>query len=238
MKIPRLLHETDLARTALLPRDLKRSKLKAIRDFVPRHSWAPFRETLPGIFQAKKSLLGLPPVSLADVKAAITRLCKKHPNWAESNIALAELLFDYVKKSKFQSVENSFGLLPVGFGTSVKFWPDFYTIDQDRLLVHFVDPRRGNGLTAQARQFVFSTMHYHIAARADFAEAKFAAISFPFDESGLKRQVRVHEMSLDDLVEIEHLEAAIQETYEIWLEILAEREKEARGRPPKEGTML
>jgi hypothetical protein len=93
MKINRLLHETDLARTALLPKDEKRIQLRRIRDFVPTYSWSPFRHCLPGIFQASKSLIDLPAVSWSDVEAAIKIKCKKHPNWLQGNLQLAQVLF-------------------------------------------------------------------------------------------------------------------------------------------------
>ncbi len=102
---------------------------------MPIFSWSPFKHCLPGIFQAKKSLLDLPTVTWSDVEAAIRIKCKKHPNWLEGNLQLAELMFNHVNRSEMKAREWSFGPLPVGHGAAVKFWPDFYCVEEDRPLI-------------------------------------------------------------------------------------------------------
>jgi hypothetical protein len=189
MKINRLLHETDLARTALLSRDEKRIQLRRIRDFVPTFSWSPFKQCLPSIFQAQKSLLDLRAVTWSDVETAIQIKCKKHPNWLEGNLQLARLMFDHVNKLDMKSREWSFGPLPIGHGAAVRFWPDFYCVEEDRPLIIYPDPRRGHGLTRLARKFVFSTMHHHIAARSDFDDALFKIAVFPINDEDGSREV-------------------------------------------------
>jgi hypothetical protein len=42
------------------------------------------------------------------------------------------------------------------------------------------------------------------------------------------RDIRFFEMKEDEIVDIDTLNSAIQETYQIWFEILEEREREAR----------
>lgn len=228
MKINRLLHETDLARTALLPKDEKRIQLRRIRDFVPTYSWSPFRHCLPGIFQARKSLLDLPAVSWPDVEAAIRSKCKKYPSWLQGNLQLAQVLFDHVSKSEIKAREWTFGPLPVGHGASVKFWPDFYCVEHDQPLVVYPDPRRGHGLTRLARKFVFSTMYHHIVARSDFENALFKIVVFPVNDDDDSRAVKLYQMNEKELVDLDELTLAIQETYQMWFEILEEREREAR----------
>ncbi|RTL55324.1 MAG: hypothetical protein EKK40_00850 [Bradyrhizobiaceae bacterium] len=227
MKTNRLLPETDLARTALLRKDERRIQLRRIRDFVPTFSWSPFRACLPGIFQASKSLFDLRDVTWDDIEAAIKMQCKKHPNWIEGNTELSKLLFEHVTTKKLKSKEWSFGSLPVGYGAVVKFWPDFYTVEQDRPTVIYTDPRRAHGLTKSARQFVFSAMHHHIA-RADFADAQFKIALFPIDKENKTRDILLFEPNESDIVDVETLNSAIQETFQMWFEILEEREKETR----------
>ena len=227
MKISRSLHETDLARTALLFRDEKRIQLRRIRDFVPTYSWSPFRACLPSIFQATKSLIELPEVSWSDIELAIQIKCKKHPNWLEGNLQLAKILFDHIGKSETKAKEWSFGALPVGYGSAVKFWPDFYCVEADHPTVIYADPRRAHGLTSVARKFVFSAMHHHIA-HGDFESAHFKIAIFPINEDAESRDIRFFEMKEDEIVDIDTLNSAIQETYQIWFEILEEREREAR----------
>jgi hypothetical protein len=95
MKTTPLLPETDLARIALLPTDEKVIALRKFRSGRPRHSWAPFRGALKGIFNTRKALLDLPPCVLADVEAAITRACRANPDWLEPNLELGRLLFQH-----------------------------------------------------------------------------------------------------------------------------------------------
>ena len=236
MKINRLLHETDLARTALLHKDEKRIQLRRVRDFVPTFSWGPFKRCLPGIFQARKSLLDLPPVAWPDVEVAIRNMCRKHPNWLQGNLQLARLVFDHVIRSEMKAREWSFGPLPVGHGAVVKFWPEFYCVEEDQPLIIFPDPRRGHGLTSVARKFVFSTMYHHIAARSDFDGARFKIAVFPVNGEDGSRKVKLYPMDENELVELDELTLAIQETYQMWFEILEEREREARRASKGTGT--
>jgi hypothetical protein len=132
--------------------------------------------------------------------------------------------------------EWSFGALPVGHGAAVKFWPDFYCVEEDRPLVLFVDPRRGHGLTRLARRFVFSTMYHHIAARSDFDEVRFKTVDFPIDVDDGSRKVRLFEITEGELIDLDALNVAIQETYQMWFEILEERERETRRSSRDTGT--
>lgn len=232
MKINRSLPETDLARVALLPTDQKYLHLRRVRDFKVSHSWTPVRKALPAIWQARKSLFVLPDASFSDVENAIKRSCRRHADWVQPNINLARLMYDDVKKRRIKSVEWNFGLMPVGFGASVKFWPDFYSIDTDQISVSLIDPRRGHGLTKLARTFVFSAMHHHITSVADFRETKFSIMTFPTDKETDERSIRRFDMTAEDLVDLPTLTAAIQETYAVWRKVFAEREEEARKTAP------
>lgn len=229
------LHETDLARIALLPKDQKRIELKRLREFVPRHSWTPFRSALPAIFQARKSLLELPRATLPEIEAGIIRSCSKHPEWIAPNLELARLVFAHTKETEVSSMEWSFGGLATGVGGSVRYWPEFYIVENDAPLVVSCDPRRGNGYNKLAHSFVFSAMYHHIA-RGDFADARFRIASFPVNRSEKTRSIRYVDMTPEHLIEYEKLNGAVQETYKIWFEVLEEREEEARRRRPATGT--
>ena len=172
-------------------------------------------------------MIELPEVSWSDIELAIQIKCKKHPNWLEGNLQLAKILFDHIGKSETKAKEWSFGALPVGYGSAVKFWPDFYCVEADHPTVIYADPRRAHGLTSVARKFVFSAMHHHIA-HGDFESAHFKIAIFPINEDAESRDIRFFEMKEDEIVDIDTLNSAIQETYQIWFEILEEREREAR----------
>jgi hypothetical protein len=225
------LHETDLARIALLSVDQKRIELQRLRSFIPTHSWTPFRASLPAIFQAKKSLFDLPHATWPEIRAAIIRSCKKHPEWIEPNLALANLVFTHTEETKVSAIEWSFGGLAVGFETAVRFWPEFYIVENDLPLVLSCDPRRGNGYTKLAHSFVFSAMYHHIA-RGDFSGAQFRIASFPVNRWEKTRSIRYVDMKPEHLIDYDRLNMAVQETYKIWFEILEEREEEARKSRP------
>lgn len=222
-----LLHETDLARIALLTTDQKWIELRRLREFVPTHSWAPFREALPAICQARKSLLALPRATWAEIEAGIRRRCKKHPHWIAANLQLAKLVFDHATSAEILAVEWSFGGLALGFGAAVRFWPEFYIVENGVPLILSSDPRRGNGLTKLARKFAFSVMYHHIA-RGDFAEARFRIAMFPVNRENKSRSIKFFDATPEELLDYETLNSAVQETYQIWFEVLAEREEEAR----------
>ncbi|HJW80237.1 MAG: hypothetical protein ACJ8DU_02170 [Microvirga sp.] len=228
MKTTLLLPETDLARIALLPTDEKVVALRKFRSGRPRHSWAPFRGTLKGIFNTRKALLDVPSCVLADVEAAIMRACRANPDWLEPNLELGRLLFQHTIKSGFDAIEQGFAAVPIGFGASVKFWHDFFQVQNDRPVIPFVDPRRGQGLTRLAKKFVFSAMYHHIGT-GDFVDATFQIYQFPLLQKGAsERFVVIHHFSISDVVDLDSLNAGVQETYELWFELLYEREQEAR----------
>jgi hypothetical protein len=232
-KITRL-SETDLARVAFLSADEKRHSLRRVRDFIPTHSWAPFRSVVKGIFQTQKSLFDLPKVKLEDVLEAIRSQCRRKPNSLQSNLELAKLAFEQISACETVAIERYFGHLSIGYGSSIKFWEDLYTIEGDSPVAVFIDPRRSNGLNAAARKFIFSGMHHQIA-HGDFANAKFKIYRFPVaDKKTGDRTMRIFEPGEGDIVEYDEFTSAIDETYQIWFEILAERE--AAKSPPARKT--
>jgi hypothetical protein len=231
MTTVRLLPETDLARIALLSDKEKRIQLRRVKFGKPPHSYAPFRNAVSGLFNARKTLLELPPCTLRDIEIAIQKDCRGHPEWIEPNVALARILFGFNAKRGLVAVEKDFDPVPIGFGARLKLWHDFYTVQGDRPVVCFMDPRLNGGLTALGRRFAFSTM-YHNLALADFSEAAFEILRFPKIKDADERRVRVYQFNPSEVVSQEEINAAIDTTYKIWIEVLAEREEEARRHPP------
>jgi hypothetical protein len=70
-------------------------------------------------------------------------------------------------------------------------------------------------------------MHHHIA-HGDFDGTRFKIAIFPINEEAEGRDIRFFDMKEGEIVDVEALNFAIQETYQIWFEILEEREREAR----------
>ena len=79
-------------------------------------------------------------------------------------------------------------------------------------------------------------MYHHIVARSDFEEALFKIAVFPVDDEDDSRAVRLYQMNEEELIDLDVLTLAIQDTFQIWFEILEEREREAREAASKTGT--
>jgi hypothetical protein len=129
------------------------------------------------------------------------------------------------------AIEKYFNPVPIGFGAKLKLCLDFYTVQGERPVVCFIDPRLHGGLTALGRQFAFSAM-YHNLALGDFSEATFEILRFPRFAIANERYVRVHQFGPSELVSEDEINEAIDKTYKIWIEVLADREEEARRHPP------
>jgi hypothetical protein len=227
MKIPRSLPETDLARTALLPDDQKRIVLRGVKSFKPPHSFKPVRKVAGALYQARASLLDLPKRTWPDVERAIYSYCKSNPHWIEPNTEVAKLLFEFNEARGFKAVEWDFPFIPVGFGTKIKFWHDFYSIQDRRPVLSFIDPRSTDGVTPLGRLFMFSAMHHNVAV-GDFEGAGFEILRFPRNKFTGERQVEVFTFDEREVVPEDTLNAAINATYGVWREVLAERTAQAR----------
>ena len=142
-------------------------------------------------------------------------------------------MYDFNDERKLAAVERDFGAVPLGFGAKLKLWHDFYLIRDEVPVITYVDPRIKNGLTALGRQFVFSMM-YHNLRLGDFSEARFEIFRFPKAGNSDDRFVRIYEFDEAEILDFGDLNAAVDETYQLWMEVLAEREAEAR--PKKTGT--
>lgn len=231
MKTPRSLPETDLARTALLPDDQKRIVLRALKSFVPPHSFGPVRKVASALYQARASLIDLPTREWNDVDLAVRKYCRLNPHWLEPNLDVAKILFDFNQQRGFKAVEWDFPFIPVGFGAKIKFWHDFYSVQGDRPVLAFIDPRLTDGLSPLGRTFIFSAM-YHTVALGDFEGARLEILRLPKNKYTGQRNVDVFTFDEYDVVEEETLNEAIDRTYKIWHEILAERSKEIRQQSP------
>jgi hypothetical protein len=86
-------------------------------------------------------------------------------------------------------------------------------------------------MTPLGRRFAFSAM-YHNLTLADFSEATFEILRFPKFNGADERHVQVHQFDQSEVVSEDEINTAIDRTYKIWIEVLAEREEEARRHPP------
>jgi hypothetical protein len=227
MKMPRSLPETDLARTALLPDDQKRIVLRAVRSFIPPHSFKPLRKVARGLFHSRASLFDLPQRTWADIETAIKSYCRGNPDWLEPNINAARLVYDFNTERNVSAVEWEFREVSVGYGAKMKFWHDFYSVQDGVPVLSFVDPRLQDGLGMLGRTFVFSAMH-HLIAVGDFEGARLEIIRLPKNRYTGEREVEVFNFDARDVIEEVVLNEAIDRTFKIWREVLAERTEEMR----------
>jgi len=230
MKTSRSLPETDLARAALLPDDQKRIVLRGVRSFKPPHSFGPLRKVVPALYQARASLFDLPKRTWHDIEAAIRSYCGVNTHWVEPNLEVARALFEFNQQRGFKAVEWDFPFIPVGFGAKIKVWHDFYSVQGDRPVLAFVDPRRTDGLSKLGRLFIFSAMYHQIAV-GDFEGAQFEILRFPVCPFSGKRKVEVFTFNENDVIDLATLNSTIDSTFKIWREVLSERLEEARHRP-------
>jgi hypothetical protein len=231
MKMPRSLPETDLARVALRPDDEKRIVLRAVRSFVPPHSLSPLRKCAGALYAARPSLLELPKCTWPEVEAAIGRRCGTNLHWIEPNLTLARLLFEFNEQRDIKAVDWEFPFIPVGYGAKIKFWHDFYSVQDGVPVLSFLDPRLTDGLGIFGRTFVFSAMHHNVAI-GDFEGARLEIIRFPLNKYTGKREVEVFKFDDRDIVAEASLNRAIDDTYKVWREILAKRQAENRRQQP------
>lgn len=225
----RLLPEIDLARIALLPRDQKYRELERMAIGHPPYSYKPVRDKFLDILNVTPgSMLAPLPRTPWEVIESSIRRCAKLGDEQKANLAVAKGLYDYVTDHGITGRSHDFLALSLGIADKVRYWSPVVLNIGGRAVIPFFDPRRRKLLSKEGRRFVFSVMHERIrVADPDFARVGLAIFQFSPSE------VRVPRAHFDDgiaLVPFGELEAAILETYSIWLEVLMGRETEMRQR--------
>lgn len=228
------LPETDLARIALLPDDQKRKQLLTVKKGRPPFSYAPVRAEVSAIFNAQHDLMPLEDVTSEAITAGIKKRCLKLPASLEPNLEVALALHSYVRKKSLVAYHHDFMAVPIGRGAKVKLWHDLYFIEDEKPVICYIDPRKSTGLSELARDFVFSVMHHNLA-RSDFADAQFQIFHFPKGEDGNRIVDEPYRFDKTRLISEETINQSIDTTYNIWFDILDEREKAAQ-KTPQTGT--
>jgi hypothetical protein len=228
MKIRRL-SEIDLARIGPLDSSEKRHRLRLLRFGRPPHTYGPLRGQLGDILNLQPEMFGssteVTPwetISAAIVKAA------NHDAEAKFNLAVAKSLYDFALEKNLRSYGKPISAWPVGYGQSVSYWWNLYTVLEDQPCFIFADPRISNPLTREGRKFVLSLMHERIRVPdPDFAESRLVVAQFGKGEGGA-RTIRLFNAAEGELYSVDQLNEMIDETYRIWIEVLHERADEER----------
>lgn len=224
----RRLPDLDIARIGPMPREQKKRELEQMKLAFPPYSYDPMRRTILDIFNVQAGPLApLPRTSLESVKAAI-RTYGRGEEERDANLRVAEGLYLWAEDNSVSGRREEFHNLSIGVSEKLTYWsPAVLSLD-GRAVVPFIDPRKAKKLTAEARLFAFSAMHERIrAADPDFAAVALGIFQFTNPGEGPRRA----RLFLDDgltLYSFDDLDAMVRETYELWREVLEEREAAAR----------
>ncbi|MGV6876744.1 type VI toxin-antitoxin system SocB family DNA replication inhibitor toxin [Pseudochelatococcus sp. B33] len=235
----RLLPDIDLARIAPQRDDMKRKSLEQMKGGFSTFSYKPFRSCISDILNVQPELdLGAAePTPWAVIEAELRKRSKSDEEFTyNQRVALG--LHDFATSGRVIGRRHEFFPLSMGMGKKVTFWlPMILAIDEQASAL-FIEPRRTRGLTAEGRRFAFSMMHERIrAADEDFAEVRLTIAQFG-DPSEDCRAVRLHTDERIDLYSREDLEQMVASTYDMWREVLEERERKGRGRATGTGPLI
>jgi hypothetical protein len=207
----------------------KRNALRQLKLARPPHSLNPMRSSIPDIMNIVAGLSpALPRTPWEVIEKQIARRCRDDSEEAVNN-AVGLALYEYANEHHMRGRAQDFFSLALGLGRKLTYWSKAVIAIDDRPFIPFVDPRKSPKLSANGRRFVFSAMHEHIrAADPDFANV--GLVIFQFKESDGKRVVVPHFETGLELFTFEQLDEMVRETYQMWIEVLEEREAEARRR--------
>lgn len=235
----RLLPDIDLARIAPQRDDMKRKSLEQMKGGFSTFSYKPVRTCFSDIFNVQPELDfdKAEPTLWAVVEAELRKRSRSDEEFTY-NRRVALGLHDFAASGRVFGRRQEFFPLSMGLGQKVTFWlPMVLAIDEKASAI-FIDPRRTRGLNAEGRRFAFSMMHERIrAADEDFADVRLTIAQFG-DPSEERRSVRLHTDEGVKLYSQEELEQMVASTYEMWREVLEERERNARGRATGTGPLI
>ncbi len=229
MKIRRL-SEIDLARIGPLDADEKRRRLRVLKSGRPPHTYNPLRASIGDILNLQPELFGLAEYTpWSQIDADISKR-STNDDEKEYNLAVAQALYDFGVSQNARSYSKPIAPWAVGYGQSVIYWWHLYTVLDQQPCFIFVDPRLSNPLTRMARNFALSIMNERIRVPdPDFANARLLVAQFTKSEGG-KRNIKLFECEDSKLFSFDELNQMIDETYQIWIEVLTERAEEDRKR--------
>lgn len=235
----RLLPDIDLARIAPQRDDMKRKSLEQMKGGFSTFSYKPVRSCFSDIFNIQPDLdLGVAEATPWTVIEAELRKRSRSDEEFTYNRCVALGLHDFATSGRVFGRRHEFFPLSMGMGQKITLWlPMILAIDEQASAL-FIEPRRTRGLTAEGRRFAFSMMHERIrAADEDFANVRLTIVQFggPSDD---RRAVRLHTDEGVELYSREELEQMVASTYEMWREVLEERERESRRKATGTGPLI
>lgn len=241
MKITRLL-EVDVARFAPLSPSIQRPRMVKMQENGGGiFSFKPTRNELSDIMNVQPPMfmtLGTAPVTpFRIVQTNITKGCRSNKELA-FNLHAAHMLYNHFRGNNVVSVAYDFGTMALGLDRGLRYWTPTYYARDGRPVVTFIDPRGGHGLTAAARDVVFSAMHASIRERIpDFDNAILEIIQLPYDDTkvvpkGTMKPRRLAIYTLSDMPKYSfpEVDAMLTQTLRLWDDVCAEAAADKRKR--------
>ncbi|WP_413709766.1 type VI toxin-antitoxin system SocB family DNA replication inhibitor toxin [Rhizobium sp. Rhizsp82] len=227
MKIRRLA-ETDLARIAVLSEDEKWEVLRKHRFARPPHTYNPVRSAQPDILNRQSPLFPSQVRTPWDAIVETLRKSAKHDDEFRHNLSVAKALYEFAESEELFSRQRSMSNWAIGFGQSIRFWPDYISVVGGKPEICFHDYRLTKRLNNDGLRFAFSVMHERTRALdPDLAEVSLAIYQFKKLNDGS----RIVQRRTDENVELftfDELNEMITATYRVWEAVLLERAEENR----------
>jgi hypothetical protein len=230
MKIRRL-SEIDLARIGPLERDEKLHRLRTLKHGRPPHTYNPVRALVGDILNLQPEMFESSGeyTPWEQIAGGIARR-STNDREKEFNLSVAEALYNFGVERRILSYSKPIAAWSVGYGQSVAYWWNLYTVIDRQPCFIFVDPRLSARLTRDACKFVLSIMNERIRVPdPDFADARLLVAQFTKADEG-KRVIRLRELADSALYRFDELNEMINETYQLWISVLAERAEDAKRR--------
>jgi hypothetical protein len=218
----------DLARIAPLPTEHKLFELRHLKAFKAPYTLNPVRRNELDIFDVQSPLGGgaRPPWSV--IQENILRLGKR-PEEDNANIRVGEALYRFAEAHKItgRQRDDIFPLL-IGASERLSYWFNAVLAIDGVPTLAFVDPRTGAKLHEDGRRFVFSVQHERIRAYPHVKGVRLGIVQVRAVGNSSERLARLISSDGVELFTADELGAMVQETYQLWHLVLAEREEELK----------
>lgn len=227
----RRLTETDIAKLAFRPAEMKRFQLTSLeRPKKIIGSYEPFRNHNGDAVNEQYRLLGdrQPETSLDALEAVISKACKGDPDLLAMNLPIARATHEFAKANGIVAQREDVRRLTLPFGHKYEFgMPLLMAYPDGRVAAVFPDLRRTQHLSATAQRVVFSMMHHRWReGYPDLAELDLEIWRYANDSARTVCPIRVIESQLFDY---DSLMADVRETYDIWHNVLEAAAATRRG---------
>jgi hypothetical protein len=226
----RRLPDLDVARIGPLPRDQKRRELEQMKLSYAPHTYDPTRKFSPDILNIQSGPLGVVERASWETVEREVRRASRHVDEATANVAVSKALYSFATAHGIAGVRHEIFPLKIATTETVTFWLRALMAIDGMPTAALIDPRRAKKLTKLGRQFAFSAMHERIrAADPDYSDIELGIFQFDALADG-SRYARLYRASEVELWDFDTLDQMVRETYEIWHEVLAERDADSRRR--------